>query len=116
VISYSQLARCLGPEQPVYGFQQLRPVTDAGVSPASVEAMAASYLEELLRLRSAGPLLLAGYSFGGIGAFEMAQQLMAKGYRVALLAVIDEYAPDPTILECASGRWMFAELSLLAAI
>src|SRR5260370_11360048 len=37
---------------------------------------------------------LGGYSFGGIVAFAMAQQLTAKGYRVGLLAILDESFPD----------------------
>jgi amino acid adenylation domain-containing protein len=94
LVSYSHLARCLGSEQPVYGFQQMSPCTGADGFPASLEAIAASYIEELLAMQFGEPFLLGGYSLGGIVAFEMARQLTAKGYRVALLAVIDESFPD----------------------
>src|SRR5262245_48936008 len=78
VISYSQMTHCLGPEQPVYGFQQAWPSTESE-PPPSVEALAASYVEELLSVQPAEPLLLAGHSFGGIVAFEMAMQLIGEG-------------------------------------
>ena len=35
--------------------------------------------------------MLAGYSFGGVVAFEMAQQLAKAGEKVALLAMLDSY-------------------------
>jgi thioesterase domain-containing protein len=93
--SYIPLAHCLSPDQPVYGFHQLQaPTTDREGLPLSVPAMAAAYLEELLAFQPQ-ELFLGGYSFGAIVAFEMAQQLVAKGKRVALLAVIDEFEPDP---------------------
>jgi thioesterase domain-containing protein len=40
-----------------------------------------------------GPYLLAGWSLGGVVAYEMARQLEALGERVDLLALIDSYAP-----------------------
>jgi NADPH:quinone reductase-like Zn-dependent oxidoreductase/thioesterase domain-containing protein/acyl carrier protein len=89
VMYYSQLARCLGPDQPVYAIQQLRPCTEVHKPNASVEAIAASYVKELLAVQPEEPFLLAGHSFGGIIAFEMARQLMSQGHRIALLTIID---------------------------
>jgi len=94
LISYSHLVRFLSPEQPVYGFQQMPPDADTEDSSRSVEIMAASYIEELLAMQFGEPFFLGGYSFGGVVAFEMAQQLTAKGYRVGLLAILDESFPD----------------------
>jgi thioesterase domain-containing protein len=51
--------------------------------------MAAAYIAELRRVQPAGPYFLGGWSFGGLAAFEMAQQLRAEGEEVGLLAVID---------------------------
>lgn len=59
-----------------------------------VEDIAAHYLQELLAARPHGEFVLSGYSFGGIIAFEMAQQLRSMGREVPLLALIDAYAPD----------------------
>jgi aspartate racemase len=58
-----------------------------------VEEMAAHYLREIREVQSVGPYLLGGYCFGGKVAFEMAQQLCAQGEEVALLALIDAFAP-----------------------
>src|SRR5205814_451625 len=83
-----------GPDQPVYGFQQLPACAEVQKTHTSMEAMAAGYVEELLAVQSKEPFLLVGHSFGGLVALEMAQQLMAKGHHVALLAIIDEDLPD----------------------
>jgi thioesterase domain-containing protein len=96
VASFSDLARFLDPARSVWGFQQRAQDRSAEQNPASLEAMAASYLQELLAVQPPEKaILLGGYSFGAIVALEMAQQLTAKGYPVGLLAVIDESIPDP---------------------
>jgi thioesterase domain-containing protein len=58
-----------------------------------VETIAAHYIKEMKEARPRGPYNLCGYSFGGIVAYEMAQQLRAAGDEVPLLALIDSYAP-----------------------
>jgi aspartate racemase len=45
-----------------------------------------------------GPYLLGGLCFGGKIAFEMAQQLRAQNDEIALLALIDSYAPGHPVL------------------
>jgi thioesterase domain-containing protein len=58
--------------------------------------MAALYLRAIRAVQPQGPYFLGGWSFGGVVAFEMAQQLQAQGQAVALLAMLDAYfAPDP---------------------
>src|SRR5205823_472140 len=47
----------------------------------------------LERSGAEGPYCLGGFSFGGLVAFEMARQLVDRGRRVALLAVLDCPAP-----------------------
>jgi len=44
-----------------------------------------------------GPYHLAGHSFGGLVALEMAHQLRAAGEQVALLAILDSYPPQPEL-------------------
>jgi thioesterase domain-containing protein len=51
--------------------------------------MAARYIEEVCAVQAEGPYLLGGWSMGGVVAFEMAQQLRARGQEVSLLALID---------------------------
>src|SRR5262249_52792017 len=89
VFEYRDIARGLGPDQPVVGFQA---VIDDRVDTlyASLAATAAAYVEELLHTQPEGPYYLCGWSSGGTLALEMAQQLRATGAEVALLAIIDE--------------------------
>ncbi|APE42970.1 polyketide synthase [Sulfitobacter alexandrii] len=59
----------------------------------TIEEAAADYLREIKRLQPEGPYILAGYSGGGITAYEMAQQLRAAGDDVAVLAMLDTPLP-----------------------
>jgi len=60
-----------------------------------IEAIATRFLEELKVAGWTPPFALCGYSFGGLVAFEMAQQLMRSGPgNVPLLVLIDAYAPN----------------------
>jgi thioesterase domain-containing protein len=45
-----------------------------------------------------GPYVLAGHSFGGLVALEMARQLRRDGEEIALLAVLDSFPPDPALV------------------
>lgn len=86
------LGRQLGPDQPFYGLQD--PSLDGKRQPcARVEALAAQYIEAIRLVQPAGPYVLAGLSFGGLVAFEMAQQLRHGGEEVAFLALLDTAAP-----------------------
>ncbi|MFJ8493299.1 amino acid adenylation domain-containing protein [Streptomyces sp. NPDC094038] len=71
------------------------PVHALGMSRAlgSVEEVAQVHLAEILRVRPNGPYRLAGWSFGGVVAFELAARLRARGEKVSLLAVLDSAYP-----------------------
>ncbi|HEY1376788.1 MAG TPA: thioesterase domain-containing protein, partial [Gemmataceae bacterium] len=88
ILSFGDLARHLGPDQPFYGLQSPRTGDDR--RPASLEALAARYLDEVRGVQPHGPYYLGGVSFGGTVAFEMARQLQARGEAVGLLAVVDQ--------------------------
>ncbi|MFL6257624.1 MAG: alpha/beta fold hydrolase, partial [Pyrinomonadaceae bacterium] len=89
VMCYIALAQHLGADQPFYAFQAPDPETP----PTTVEEIAAHYIEVLRSVQPRGPYLLGGWSFGGVAAFEMAQQLTRQGERVDLLALFDRPAP-----------------------
>ncbi len=94
VFPYYQLAYCLGFDQPFYGLQPLG--LDGEQPPFTrIEDMAAYYIEALRKVQPSGPYYLGGWSFGGLVAFEMAQQLLSSGHQVALLAILDTLAPVP---------------------
>jgi thioesterase domain-containing protein len=82
------LLRHLGPERPIYLVR--RATAGAVFSPHErVEETAERAVEALCALQPEGPFCLAGYSFGGMIAYEVARRLAARGRRVRLLAVID---------------------------
>lgn len=64
--------------------------------PSSVEEMARSMICLIKQVKPNGPCSLAGYSGGGILAYEIAKQLISCGYPVPFLGLIDTYAETPT--------------------
>jgi acetoacetyl-CoA synthetase len=54
-----------------------------------VEELAAHYLKDIKAICPKGPYFLGGHSFGGLVAFEMAQQLRKTDDEVGLLALFD---------------------------
>jgi amino acid adenylation domain-containing protein/non-ribosomal peptide synthase protein (TIGR01720 family) len=93
VFCYRELARLLGEARPVYGLQSLG--LGNGIPPQeTVRQMSASYLAAVRRAQPRGPYHLAGWSIGGVLAWETAQQLQAAGEEVGLLALIDSRVPE----------------------
>src|SRR5262249_16383511 len=82
----------LGREQPFYGIRSrgLHGETDL---PTTLEDMAAEYVAAIRHAQPEGPYHLGGWSVGGVVALEMAQQLLAMGENVALLALLDTTIP-----------------------
>ena len=67
---------------------------EAGQKPKrTVEEMATCYLNALQQVQPQGPYQLAGWSFGGVVAFEMARQLQAQSQFVSFLALLDTVIP-----------------------
>lgn len=58
-----------------------------------VRALAARYVAELVEARPEGRLVVGGWSFGGLVAFEMARLLVADG-RAAAVVLIDTMGPS----------------------
>jgi len=92
LMTYRALADRLGDDQPLYGLQLFGAPARRAIG--SMERLAALYVDEIRRVQPRGPHLLAGYSFGGAVAFEMARQLAAAGDGPALVVLIDTVAPD----------------------
>jgi thioesterase domain-containing protein len=61
-----------------------------------IEDIAALFTRDIETVQPQGPYLLAGYCVGGTIAFELAQQLTAKGQQVRFLALLG--SPCPTSL------------------
>ena len=88
VIKFHSLAFYLGEEQPVFG---LLPRGLDGREPfiSRLEDLANYYVEAIRTVQPTGPYRVAGYSFGGIVAFEVARQLVEHGESVDLLVLFD---------------------------
>ena len=81
------------PNQPYYMFFNQGHDGNPAIH-ATVEQIASWYLKEMRTIQARGPYYLAGYSFGGMVAFEMAQQLRQQGETIALLALVDPTLPS----------------------
>jgi amino acid adenylation domain-containing protein len=82
------LPRYLGPDQPLYGVRhQGEDGTPARYT--TVVDIATSCLHEIFAIQPNGPYLLGGYCFGGLIAFEIAQQLKRINEDVRLLFVLE---------------------------
>ena len=91
-VYFRDLVRYLGQEQPVYALHYgMAEPTDRALSLPKIEDLAAHYIQEMRTLQPEGPYFLMGLSFGGLVAYEMAQQLVAQGQQVAFLALFDSY-------------------------
>ena len=89
-IYFQDLIRYLGEEQPVYALHYgISEPKDKALSLPKMEDLAAHYIEEMRSLQPQGLYFLMGLSVGGMVAYEMAQQLVAQGQEVALLALFD---------------------------
>ena len=56
-----------------------------------IEDMARYSLDAIKQVQPRGPYFLIGFSLGGLVTLEMAQQLIAQGEKVGLLAMLDSY-------------------------
>ncbi|MGQ4599558.1 amino acid adenylation domain-containing protein [Nocardia sp. R6R-6] len=111
VLCYLTLVRYLDPDRPVYGLQAAG--ADPGSTPEkSIAAMTESYLEAIRRVHPNGPYHLAGWSFGGYVALEMARRLPEpEAASVTLLDTMALRAQARTpIPEEKLIRWFFLEL------
>jgi len=90
ILLYRNLARHLGPDQPVYGLQA---AGLDGKSPidAQFEHVASRYIDEIRQVQPEGPYMLGGYCLGGTIALEVAQQLISAGETIGLLAMIENF-------------------------
>lgn len=91
VLLFNTLAMNMSPDQPVYGLQA-KGLDGIDEPLDKIEDIAAHYISAIIEQNPSGPYALAGYSFGGIIAFEMARQLEALGKEVKMLAMFDTYA------------------------
>lgn len=82
------LAAALGVDQPVWSIES--PFLSGEPNPyTSLDAFVKRLVNDIVAEQPEGPYWLAGYSFGGICAYEAANQLRERGAEVAFIGVID---------------------------
>lgn len=92
---YINLSRRLGEDYPFYALEHNPDVEEPEI--ISVEKTASYYLQEIRKIQPNGPYLIGGHCYGGVLAFEVAQQLQRQGERVDLLVVIDAILSETRI-------------------
>ncbi|MEX0582113.1 MAG: SDR family NAD(P)-dependent oxidoreductase, partial [Sneathiella sp.] len=117
VLNFRSLSGYLDAKLPFYALRALG--SDGGTEiHETIEEMAARYVEAVLKHQPEGPYHLAGYSGGGVIAFEMAHQLRTAGHEVGYLFFLDTLAPeiDATPLGILGKIWMARHWSLAFAL
>lgn len=98
---YLPLCRRLSPELTIYALQS-RALDLSEPLPPSVPDLARIYLDDMRADGVPLPCALAGWSFGGVVAFEMARQLREAGVEVPLLAMFDTGTGDARTVTATS--------------
>lgn len=97
--TYAKFGSLFSKEQPLYALQAVGLEGEPASAGRSIEHVAEIYLEEVQRERPRGPLILAGFSFGALAAFELAVLLERQGREVPLIISFDGFAPGyPRVL------------------
>jgi thioesterase domain-containing protein len=111
---YLPLARELGTDQPVFGLRASGLEADETLA-TSLPQMAADYLKAIRAIQPEGPYQLLGMSFGGLIAYETAQQIKQQGGEVSSLILLDTSLPaqrrEKDLSEDAFLQAMAVELS-----
>ncbi|QXE10353.1 amino acid adenylation domain-containing protein [Pseudomonas sp. AN-B15] len=91
-VYFPTLAQHIGGEFPIYGL----PGVPLGQAPLrTLECMAQRMVGIIRAVQPHGPYRLAGWSFGGVLAHEVAQQLLGLDEPVEFIGMLDSYAPNP---------------------
>ncbi len=93
-VAFERLVRNLDLDLQVYGVQ-MHALEYRGIPDFTVRRAAARFLTTFSALRTRGPYVLVGHSYGGAVALEVARQLRVTGHEVALLALVDVFPPAP---------------------
>lgn len=104
---YAQLARSMNADRAVFGvFVENEERVAAGQwMQLDASRMAAGYIDVLKSQWPNGPYILGGVSFGGLLAYEMAQQLRRSGDKVRLLVLLDTILPRAIRVHGALARF-----------
>ena len=88
----TQLAKYLGPDQPIYGMRSGHQVMVK--TQENINALAAHYVGEILAVQPQGPFLVAGNCQAAKIAIQIAKQLTDLGHEITLLLVQEKFVPE----------------------
>jgi amino acid adenylation domain-containing protein len=114
VVGYLELARELAGRYRVIGIEA---VADAGAGAPldRLPELVANYFELIRHAQPHGPYRLAGWSMGGVLAYELAQRLERIGAEVACLALLDApfAVPEMNQSEAATAAQFVADVAAI---
>lgn len=109
IIDMVPLVRRMKSDRPVYGLESRG--NDGRAQPQErIEDIAQSFLAAMSAIQPHGPCFLIGYSFGGLVALEIAQQLKKQSREIALLMMLDSY-PDRRYLKFGQYSRLLLQLA-----
>ncbi|TRW76547.1 hypothetical protein FK535_27565, partial [Mycolicibacterium sp. 018/SC-01/001] len=98
---YAGLKHVLPKDVPLYALQS--PLFSGGQLPEGLAALASDYADSIEATAPDGPVRLLGWSFGGVIALLVAQELTRRGRRIGTVAMLDSY-PEVTEVGRALDR------------
>ncbi|RFB75517.1 non-ribosomal peptide synthetase [Methylovirgula sp. 4M-Z18] len=90
---FENLARAIDEEQPMVALQVIDPSRKQEALPTNFQALATEYVDLIEHLHPEGPCTLIGWCVGGVLAYEVAQQLNARGRDVSHLVMLQSWEP-----------------------
>ncbi|WP_141699581.1 non-ribosomal peptide synthetase, partial [Pseudomonas sp. BIOMIG1BDMA] len=102
-VYFPALARHVDADIPVYG---LEGVAWGEPQLRTLECMAARHIDMMRSVQPHGPYRLAGWSFGGLLAYEIAAQLIGMDEEVSFLGLLDTHVPR--LVDQGKARWSVA--------
>ncbi len=109
---YLNLARCLPSAFSVYGIEPRR-LPGIAMAHATMQDMAAYYVEQIRSVQPHGPYRLGGMCAGGVIAYAMAARLQTLGEHVEVVIILDGATPQAAH---RAGRIASARLSRMRAL
>ncbi|MBK1882111.1 amino acid adenylation domain-containing protein [Luteolibacter pohnpeiensis] len=91
ILFYRNLTASLPDDLPMFAIESHDLSSPEHTHLTSIQDIAGSYIQEIQAQQPAGPYRLAGYSFGGVVAHEIACQLTSAGHKVDFLGLFDTY-------------------------
>ncbi len=106
---YNDLLKILNIPNPVYGIEAKGLYGNCDPLD-SIEKIARNHMNQIITIQEKGPYYLGGSSFGGMVAYEVAQQLLAKGENIRLLYMVDTPGPGHMMQPITSDAQILCKL------